>query len=79
MNFLYVFERFVRWTRRVSYVGRKKTKEGKKSKAKNSQSKLLLELVNFNQLYTEYTMVNIDDFFKLSKTASSVCILLCEI
>lgn len=40
MNFLYVFERFVRWTRRVSYVGRKKkTKEGKKKSKAKKQSK----------------------------------------
>lgn len=52
MNFLYVFERFIRWTRRVSYVGRKKKqrKEKKNLKPKNSQSKLLLELVNFQSI-----------------------------
>lgn len=39
MNFLYVFERFVRWTRRVSYVGRKKNKGRKKKSKAKKQSK----------------------------------------
>lgn len=54
MNFLYVFERFVRsmdTTRLIRGKEKKKQRKEKKNlKPKNSQSKLLLELVNFQSI-----------------------------